>query len=179
MTRNAGQRWRKYHGLGNDYLIPLDREEATPDTVAPALVQRARHPHYRLGSAGSLHGPSPPARPSPVPTPALPLRLLRLLRRPVSMPWWRRAGQRRRLPAGSPSPLRLPARLRPPGFAGCGSHPRTDAAPSCISRLRWASASWVALGRTPNTTPMSNTPCIRRAANGMWLPMGRRRTRPC
>ena len=63
MTRNAGQRWRKYHGLGNDYLIPLDREEATPDTVDPALVQRVCHPHYGLGSDGILYGPYPPGSP--------------------------------------------------------------------------------------------------------------------
>ncbi len=62
MTAEPGQ-WRKYHGLGNDYLIPLDPQEATPGTVDADAVRRICHPHYGLGSDGILYGPYLPDSP--------------------------------------------------------------------------------------------------------------------
>ncbi len=62
MTRERGG-WRKYHGLGNDYLIPLDPQEAAPERVDPEAVRRICHPHYGLGSDGILYGPYPPSSP--------------------------------------------------------------------------------------------------------------------
>ncbi|MGN0866768.1 MAG: diaminopimelate epimerase [Oligosphaeraceae bacterium] len=62
MTAEKG-RWRKYHGLGNDYLIPLDPQEAAPDAVDADAVRRLCHPHYGLGSDGILYGPYLPGSP--------------------------------------------------------------------------------------------------------------------
>lgn len=49
--------FRKYHGLGNDYLIPLCPAEAAPETIDPAEVRRICHRNYGLGSDGILYGP--------------------------------------------------------------------------------------------------------------------------
>ena len=49
--------FRKYHGLGNDYLIPTNAAYATPDDIDPAFVKRACDPHYGMGSDGILYGP--------------------------------------------------------------------------------------------------------------------------
>lgn len=56
MTLGGGT-FRKYHGLGNDYLIPLDPAEACPDEIVPERVRRICAPHYGLGSDGILYGP--------------------------------------------------------------------------------------------------------------------------
>lgn len=49
--------YRKYHGLGNDYLIPLNGAEALPDTIDEERVRFICDPHYGLGSDGILYGP--------------------------------------------------------------------------------------------------------------------------
>jgi diaminopimelate epimerase len=49
--------FRKYHGLGNDYLIPLCPAEAAPEVIDPAEVRRICHRNYGLGSDGILYGP--------------------------------------------------------------------------------------------------------------------------
>ena len=56
-------RLRKYHGLGNDYLIPTEQADATPDTIDEALVRALCAPHYGLGSDGILYGPYLPGSP--------------------------------------------------------------------------------------------------------------------
>ncbi len=53
--------FRKYHGLGNDYLIPTAPATATPEQIDEALVRRVCDPHYGLGSDGILYGPYTPA----------------------------------------------------------------------------------------------------------------------
>lgn len=52
--------YRKYHGLGNDYLIPLHPEEATPAKINSGRVRLLCAPHYGLGSDGILYGPYMP-----------------------------------------------------------------------------------------------------------------------
>ena len=52
--------FRKYHGLGNDYLIPTQGEYSTPEVVDEALVRKICAPHYGLGSDGILYGPYSP-----------------------------------------------------------------------------------------------------------------------
>ena len=58
---NAPGAFRKYHGLGNDYLIPLDPGEATAETINPETVRKVCDPHYGLGGDGILYGPYPPS----------------------------------------------------------------------------------------------------------------------
>ncbi len=48
---------RKYHGLGNDYLIPTDAQDCAPEEIDAELVRRICEPHYGLGSDGILYGP--------------------------------------------------------------------------------------------------------------------------
>lgn len=48
--------YRKYHGLGNDYLVPLDGETA-PAVIDGAQVRRLCAAHYGLGADGILYGP--------------------------------------------------------------------------------------------------------------------------
>ena len=52
--------YRKYHGLGNDYLIPMCREEATPEKINSGRVRLLCDTHYGLGSDGILYGPYMP-----------------------------------------------------------------------------------------------------------------------
>ena len=52
--------FRKYHGLGNDYLIPTQAQYATPEVVDETLVRKVCDPHYGLGSDGILYGPYSP-----------------------------------------------------------------------------------------------------------------------
>lgn len=52
--------YRKYHGLGNDYLIPMHQEEAIPEKVNSGRVRLLCAPHYGLGSDGILYGPYMP-----------------------------------------------------------------------------------------------------------------------
>ena len=49
--------FRKYHGLGNDYLIPTDTPFVTPTEIDANLVRQVCNPHYGLGSDGILYGP--------------------------------------------------------------------------------------------------------------------------
>ena len=49
--------FRKYHGLGNDYLIPTAAECAAPEEIDAALVRNVCDVHYGLGSDGVLYGP--------------------------------------------------------------------------------------------------------------------------
>ena len=49
----------KYHGLGNDYLIPTDGACA-PEEIDAEYVRRICQPHYGLGSDGILYGPYMP-----------------------------------------------------------------------------------------------------------------------
>ena len=52
--------FRKYHGLGNDYLIPTEAQHATPETIDATLVRQICDCHYGLGSDGILYGPYSP-----------------------------------------------------------------------------------------------------------------------
>ncbi len=56
-------RFRKYHGLGNDYLIPTDAGDAAPDAIDAALVRAVCAPHTGFGSDGILYGPYLPGSP--------------------------------------------------------------------------------------------------------------------
>ncbi len=51
--------FRKYHGLGNDYLIPTSGECA-PEVIDPEYVRLICKPHYGLTSDGILYGPYEP-----------------------------------------------------------------------------------------------------------------------
>ncbi len=55
--------FRKYHGLGNDYLIPLEGQAAVPDVIDEEAVRKICDPHYGLGSDGILYGPYMPGSP--------------------------------------------------------------------------------------------------------------------
>lgn len=48
---------RKYHGLGNDYLIPVNASDAAPEVIDRDEVRRLCQPHYGLGADGVLYGP--------------------------------------------------------------------------------------------------------------------------
>ncbi|MDD3807228.1 MAG: diaminopimelate epimerase [Candidatus Marinimicrobia bacterium] len=49
--------FKKYHGLGNDYLVM--GPEIPEDFFTPAFVRRICDHHYGVGSDGLLHGPLP------------------------------------------------------------------------------------------------------------------------
>ena len=59
----TGACFRKYHGLGNDYLIPLEEQSATPDGIDEDAVRKICEPHYGLGCDGILYGPYMPGSP--------------------------------------------------------------------------------------------------------------------
>ncbi|MBR0459050.1 MAG: diaminopimelate epimerase [Victivallales bacterium] len=53
---------RKYHGLGNDYLV-LDASELSGRTLPPDSIRLLCAPHYGAGSDGILTGPFLPGSP--------------------------------------------------------------------------------------------------------------------
>jgi len=55
--------FRKYHGLGNDYLV-LDPATAGP-LPTPAAIRALCRRHFGIGSDGILWGPVPPAEAAP------------------------------------------------------------------------------------------------------------------
>ncbi|MDR1817798.1 MAG: diaminopimelate epimerase [Puniceicoccales bacterium] len=59
MSSSQRTRFRKYHALGNDYLVldPADWRDGT--APAPDEIKRICHRHYGLGSDGILWGPLP------------------------------------------------------------------------------------------------------------------------
>ena len=55
--------FRKYHGLGNDYLIPLEEDRCAPEEIVADTVRLVCDVHYGLGSDGILYGPYMPSSP--------------------------------------------------------------------------------------------------------------------
>ena len=47
--------FRKYHGLGNDYLVPLEQDRCSPEEIDAATVRLVCDVHYGLGSDGKQH----------------------------------------------------------------------------------------------------------------------------
>lgn len=56
-------RLRKYHGLGNDYLVPVEASWSTPECIDEQWVRRICHRNCGAGSDGVLFGPYLPGTP--------------------------------------------------------------------------------------------------------------------